>query len=160
MILGDVSISHTFLSKLKFSIPTGTIWERLCQVHFDFSLHPVCLHSDLFWFIYLHVILLFSVCFLFISSATIFFSKTFVSLQGGLNSSNHNILMMSQSLVFLFKPSERFFQKNHELPQNCEFFIILQGLTMIMKVSIKDLAEFSWCIKCFWSKFCTDYLVK
>ena len=41
------------------------------------------------------------------------------------------------------KPSEGVFQKNHELPQNCEFFIILQGLTMIMKVSIKDLAEFS-----------------
>ena len=32
-------------------------------------------------------------------------------------------------------------------------FIILQGLIRVMKVSIKDLAEFSWCIKCFWSKF-------
>jgi hypothetical protein len=53
---------------------------------------------------------------------------------------------MSQSTFYLVarsKPSEGFFQKNHELPQNCEFFIILQGLTWIMKVSIKDLAEFS-----------------
>ena len=71
-----------------------------------------------------------------------------MSVQGGLNSLSHTYIYDVQkfSIFYLLassKPSEGLFQKNHELPQNCEFFIILQALTMIMKVSIEDLAEFS-----------------
>ena len=72
-----------------------------------------------------------------------------MSVQGGLNSSSHNVHIYDVPkfstfyLVASSKPSEGLFQKNHELPQNCEFFIILQELARIMKVSIKDFAELS-----------------